>query len=113
MIGWVIFGVAVAVVLLTSLLKTINLSARVKSLISVVLSVVGGAVTVWVTSGGDFTTTNVVEAVALVYAASQILYNFILKNTPLDQTLTSHSKALSIFGTIFSALFLHLSCVFC
>jgi len=89
MIGWVIFGVAIAVVLLTSLFKTINLSTRVKSLISVVLSVVGGAVTVWVTNGGDFSTTNIVQAVALVYASSQILYNFILKNTPLDQTLTS------------------------
>lgn len=88
-IGWVIFGLAVVVTLLTSLFKTIDLSTKWKALIAVVLSVVAGAVTVWVTTGGDFTTTNVVGAVGLVYAASQVIYNFILKGTSLDQTLTS------------------------
>lgn len=88
-IGWVIFGLAVAVVLLTSLFKTINLDSKWKSLIAVVLSVAGGAVTVWVAQGGDFTTTNVVQSVSMVYAGSQVLYDFIFKGTGLDQVLTS------------------------
>jgi heme/copper-type cytochrome/quinol oxidase subunit 4 len=88
-IGWVIFGLAVAVVLLTSLFKTINLDPKWKSLIAVVLSVVAGAVTVWVSQGGDFTTTNVVQSVTMVYAASQVLYDFVFKGTSLDQMLTS------------------------
>lgn len=88
-IGWVIFGLAVLVTLLTSLFKTINLSSKVKSLIAVVLSVVTGGVTVWVSQGGDFTTSNVVESVALIYSASQIIYDFILKGTSLDARLTA------------------------
>lgn len=88
-IGWVIFALAVIVTLLTSLFKTVDLSSKWKSLIAVVLSVVAGGVTVWVAQGGDFTTVNVVQAVALVYAASQIIYNFILKGSSIDQTLTS------------------------
>lgn len=88
MIGWVIFGLAVVVVLLTSLFKTIDLSDKVKALIAVVLSVVAGAVTVWTAAGGDFSTSNVVTVVGLVYAASQVIYNFVLKGTGLDQALT-------------------------
>lgn len=88
-IGWIVFGLAVLVTLLTSLFKTVNLSSKVKSAIAVVLSVVAGAVTVWVAQGGDFSAQNVVQAVALVYASSQVIYDFILKGTSLDQTLTS------------------------
>ena len=88
MVGWVVFGLAIAVVLLTSVFKTIDLSSRVKALISVVFSVAGGAVTVWIAKGGDFTATNVAESVALVYAASQVIYNFILKGTSVDRALT-------------------------
>jgi len=87
MVGWLIFGLSVAVVLLTSVFKTINLSTKVKALISVVLSVAAAAVTVWVAQGGDFSTVNIVEAVGLIYATSQLIYNFILKGTSLDQTL--------------------------
>lgn len=87
--GLVVFGLAVVVTLLTSLFKTIDLDSRWKSVIAVVLSVVAGAVTVWVAQGGDFSTYNVVESVALVYAASQVIYDFILKGTVLDQKLTN------------------------
>lgn len=90
-IGLVVFGLAVVVTLLTSLFKTIDLDSRWKSGIAVVLSVVAGAVTVWVAQDGDFSTYNVVESVALVYAASQVIYDFILKGTVLDQKLTNIS----------------------
>ena len=93
-IGWVIFGLAIAVVLLTSVFKTIDLNTKVKALISVVLSVAAAAVTVWVAQDGDFTTSNIVEVVSLVYASSQLIYNFILKGTSLDQRLES----VTIFG---------------
>lgn len=86
-IGLLVFVLAVAVTLLTSLFKTVKLSAKWKSLIAVVLSVVAGAVTVWAANGGDFSSVNVIEAVALVYAASQVIYNFILKGTSLDARL--------------------------
>ena len=89
MLGWVVFGLAIAVVLLTSLFKTIDLNSKVKALIAVVLSVAAGAVTVWITNGGDFTASNIVQTVALVYAASQVIYDFILKGTALDNALTS------------------------
>lgn len=92
-IGWIIFGFAVVVVLLTSVFKTINLSTKTKALIALILSVAAGAVTVWVSQGGDFSSSNIVEAVGLVYAASQVIYNFILKGTFLDQTLTAFSVA--------------------
>ena len=88
-VGLVVFVLAVVVVLATSLFKTINLSSKVKALIAVVLSVVAGSVTVWVSQGGDFTTTNVVQSVALVYAASQVMYDFIFKGTKIDNVLTS------------------------
>lgn len=88
-IGLVVFVLAIVVTLLTSLFKTVDLSSKWKSLIAVVLSVVAGGVTVWVTEGGDFSTVNVVEAVALVYAASQVIYDFILKGTGLDTRLTA------------------------
>lgn len=89
MIGWLIFGLAVAVVLLTSLFKTINLSTRWKTAIALVLSVISGAVTIWIAKGGDFTTTNLIEAVGLIFASSQVIYDFIFKNTSFDQKLTS------------------------
>ena len=88
-LGWVIFGLAILVVLLTSVFKTVDVPSKVKSLIAVVLSVVAGAVAVWAAQGGDFTATNVVQAVGLVYAASQVIYDFILKGTSLDQSLTA------------------------
>ena len=88
-IGWVVFGLAVVVTLLTSLFKTIDLSSKWKSLIAIVLSVLAGAVTVWVSQGGDFSASNVVESVALVYAASQVIYDFILKGSNLDARLTA------------------------
>ena len=94
MLVWVAFGLAVAVVLLTSLFKTIDLDSRLKALLSVVFSVAAGAVSVVIALGGDFTSTNLTEAVALIYAASQLIYNFILKGTALDSKLTS----VNLFG---------------
>jgi hypothetical protein len=89
MYGWVVFGLAIAVVLLTSVFKTIDVNSKVKSLIAVVLSIVAGATTVWATQNGDFSTINITQAVALVYAASQVVYDFIFKGTGVDQALTS------------------------
>jgi hypothetical protein len=88
-VGLVVFVLAVVVVLATSLFKTVDLSTKVKSLIAIVLSVVAGSVTVWVSQGGDFSTANVVQSVALVYAASQVMYDFIFKGTKIDNVLTS------------------------
>jgi len=89
MYGWLVFGLAIAVVLLTSVFKTIDVNSKIKALIAVVLSIVAGAVTVWVTQDGDFSSINITQAIALVYAASQVVYDFIFKGTSVDQALTS------------------------
>jgi len=80
--------VAVLVVLAASLLKQIDWSDKVKQLIVVVLSVVGGAATVASTGGFD-NPTNVLETAGLVYAASQLIYAFIFKGTSVEGVMAN------------------------
>ena len=90
MTGLIVFGVAVLVVLATSLFKNVDMSSKVKNVIATVLSVVGGVVTVLGTNGWDFNSFNagdVLGTVLIVYGAAQLLYQFILKGTRVDATL--------------------------
>lgn len=86
--GWVVAGLAVAVVLLTSLFKNVDWSDKVKNLVAVVFSVVGGAVSVWL-SGGFDGAVDVLQTSLLVYGASQLLYAFILKGTKPETALAN------------------------
>ena len=93
--GVVFAALSVVVTLLTSLFKTGNLSVKQKNLIATGLSVVAGAVTVWVNNNGDFNGASVASVAVATYGASQLAYNFILKGTGLDNKLTTTN----LFGT--------------
>jgi hypothetical protein len=100
MYSGVIFGLAVAVVLLTSIFKTVHLSTRVKSALAFVLSVGGGAFYAWQHYHGTFTTTNFVQAVAYVYAASQLVYGLIVKGSNLDNILGNGSAIQQVIAVL-------------
>lgn len=88
--GLIVFGVAVLVVLGTSLIKNVNMSDKVKNLIATVLSVVGGVVTVLGTHNWDFNAFeagDVLGTVLIVYGAAQLIYQFILKGTSVEAKL--------------------------
>jgi cellobiose-specific phosphotransferase system component IIC len=90
MTGFIVFGVAVLVVLATSLIKNVDMGDKAKNLIATVLSVVGGVATVLGTNGWDFSGFeggDVLGTVLIVYGASQLLYNFILKGTQVEAKL--------------------------
>lgn len=85
MLGFVVAGLAVVTVFVTSLLKNVEFTDRVKNLIAVVVSTLGGAVTLWVTKGGNFEGQSLIELAALTYAGSQLVYNFIVTNNSLGK----------------------------
>lgn len=99
MTGLIVFGVAVLVVLGTSLLKHCNWSIAAKNGIATALSAIGGVVTVLATNDwnvDNFATADVLETVIVVYGAAQLIYNFIVKgfsvvdntvNAPLERAL--------------------------
>lgn len=84
--AWVVVGLAVAVVLLGSLLKNVGWSDKVKQALVVVLSVVGGVVSVW-QAGALNGASDVLQTATLVYGASQLIYAFIFKGTGVEQVL--------------------------
>lgn len=90
MTGLIVLGVAVLVVLATSLFKNVDMSTRVKNVIATILSVIGGVLTVVGTHGWDFSGFNggdVLGTVLIVYGAAQAIYQFILKGTQVDAAL--------------------------
>jgi len=90
MTGLIVLGVAVLVVLATSLFKNVDMSSRAKNVIATVLSVVGGVLTVVGTNGWDFSGFSggdVLGTVLIVYGAAQAIYQFILKGTQVDASL--------------------------
>lgn len=100
MSNWIILGLAVAVVLLTSIFKTVNLSTKVKSGLAFVLSVAGGGFYTWQHYHGNFTATNFAQAVAYIYAASQLVYGLILKNSNLDAVLGNGSAIQQLISVL-------------
>lgn len=80
-----LFLVAVAVVLVTSLIKMPWFSEKVKVAIATVTSVVGAAAHVWLT--GDFEAVDLINTALQVFGSSQLLYTFILHNAKLDNKL--------------------------
>lgn len=77
--------VAAAVVLVTSLIKMPWFGDDVKVLIATITSVVGAAIHTWLT--GDFETLDLMAASLQVFGGSQLLYQFILDNSKLDDAL--------------------------
>lgn len=98
MVGIIVFAVAILVVLATSLIKNVNMSDKAKNLIATVLSVIGGSLTVVGTNGWDFTGFDggdVLGTVLIVYGAAQAIYQFILKNTSVEEKL----EEISVVGS--------------
>lgn len=85
MLAATIFGLAVAVVFLTSLFKNVQFSDRIKNLIAVVVSTVGSAVTLWATKGGSFEGANFFELAVATYGSSQLVYNFIISSNAVGK----------------------------
>lgn len=88
--GIVVLVAALLVVIGTSLLKAVDMSARWKNTIAVVLSAIAGAATVFIENGLDFSALageSILNTALLVYGASQIFYNFILKGTGVEAKL--------------------------
>ena len=79
--------VAVLVVLATSLIKTPWLNKKTKVLVATVVSILGAGVHVFLT--GDFEAGDFTATALQVFAGSQLIYQFILDNTPLDDRLES------------------------
>jgi predicted tellurium resistance membrane protein TerC len=94
MLGLIIFAVALVVVLVTSLFKNVDMNDKIKNLIAVVLSVIGGGLTAWGGQAGDFSSFeagDVISLVLIIYGASQAIYQFILKGTRVEAELATTS----------------------
>jgi len=90
--GAIILACVVGVVVLTSLFKTVNMSDKVKSLLATGLSVAGGVVTDLAAKGFDvsqYQGVDILTAALVIYGASQLIYNFIMKGSTLDAKLES------------------------
>lgn len=86
-IGAIVFAVGAVVAAATSIIKNVEMSVKVKTLIATVLSTVGGAITVVGTNGWDFSGFNggdIFATALTVYGSATLIYNFILKGTHVN-----------------------------
>lgn len=74
-----VIAVALGVVLLTSLFKVVEFSTKVKQVIAVVVSTVGGGLTAFATGRFD-SVQDVLATVLVVYGLSQAIYQFLFDN---------------------------------
>lgn len=74
---------------LISLVKQETWSAKVKSLVALLLCIATGALTVLVS--GNFSLENLAQTILAIYTASNLIYNQFLKDTPLDARLEEKS----------------------
>lgn len=82
---WLVIGAAVAVNLLTSLVKNVTWSSRTKNLIAAVLSVVAAGVAT--VTAGDFEAKPLFELTIYIYGLAQGFYSLILKGTTVNDKL--------------------------
>lgn len=89
MLAILVLVAALVVIFTTSVLKHVDMSANTKNLIATGVSLVIGAVTAFVEAGSleALTAGGVVTTIALVYAAGQVFYKFLLKPSGLDEVL--------------------------
>jgi hypothetical protein len=88
MLVFVVLVAAIAVVLLTSLIKNVNWSSKHKNLVATVLSVLAASIMfVSVTPLATLSGTGVLSIITSVYGTSQLLYQFILNGTGLERKL--------------------------
>lgn len=82
---YAVVGVAVLVVLATSLFKKLEWTSKTKHVVASVLAVVGGTLTVVV--GGNVDVENVFTTVLAVHGASQAIYAFLFKGSTVEAKL--------------------------
>lgn len=82
---WVVLGAALAVNVLTSLIKNVNWTARAKNLVATVLSIVAAAAATIV--AGDFEAKPLFELSVYIYGLAQAFYALILKGTVINHNL--------------------------
>jgi hypothetical protein len=82
-------GLGLLVTLVTSFLKNINSSKKTKHTITVVLSVLTGAISSYFQKNGTVDLEDALKHSAYLYAASQMFYVYGLKNTQINALLTS------------------------
>ncbi|NDB81751.1 MAG: hypothetical protein EB127_03235 [Alphaproteobacteria bacterium] len=82
-------GLGFFVTLATSLLKNINASRKSKHTITVVLSALTAAVSSYFQKNGTLDLEDMLKHSAYLYAVSQMLYVYGLKNTQVNAWLTS------------------------
>lgn len=87
-----ITGIIVSV--LTSLFKSINLTKTQRSVLALVMSVIGGFAMV-IVQGQTLNVDNIANTIVATFTAAQVVYVGILKNTSLNGTLESYN----LFGS--------------
>lgn len=88
--GVVVFATAIGVVLLTSLIKNVEMSDKTKALIAAVVSIVGAGIGLLAMNNWSFESyqgMDIMEAILSVYGSSQLIYKFIFKDTAVDVAL--------------------------
>jgi hypothetical protein len=82
-----VFGGALLVVLLTSLLKNPWFSEKTKVAIATVLSVLVAGVAAWFGLGGAVNPANVFVLITSIYGTSNLVYKWILEGGRVDKAL--------------------------
>jgi hypothetical protein len=81
-------ALAVLVVLATNVLKSVGWSASVKHLVATGVAVLAAVLGLW-SNGTLDSVTDVVEGALMIHGASQVVYNFILRGTALNDKMES------------------------
>jgi len=86
-----VLGFIVLTVLLTSIFKQVEWSSHAKSILSVVISTIGGTLAFVLTKGNwdNILTTDLFQTVITVYGGSQVFYNFLLKGTVAEEKMAN------------------------
>jgi hypothetical protein len=81
-------GLGLVVVVLTSFLKSVNFTPKQSHFLTVVVSILTGAVSTYFAKNGTDALFSVTKVSTAVYAASQLIYGFALQNSTVDAWLT-------------------------
>jgi len=88
MLTALVIGFVIVVNLLTSLIKNVEWSFRGKAAVATVLSVLAAVLALFMTGGvAAFTTVALFQTFTTVYASSQLVYQFIMKGTVVEEKL--------------------------
>lgn len=88
MLTGLIVASVVLVVLLTSLIKNVEWNFKGKAAVATVLSVLTAVLALFMTGGlAAFTAVALFQTFTTVYASSQLVYQFIMKGTVVEEKL--------------------------